>query len=447
MAGEGRIDADELRARLARTAPESLAAFLSRLAEEDEALRDRIETLALGADPAALAAALDHRLKRFRSGRSFITYGESGAFARELQGWLDDVETQLLATDAEAAWKLVDRFIRADERILGRADDSNGSIGGAFRRACGLWHRAAAALPAEPAWVERVHELHAGDEYGTRDALLDHAATLLSELELRRLARIYEREAESAPHDRESYRSLAAGAALGQIACALGDAALYERSVTIRSPHPNPLQRQAIAEQYLRFGPVERAVEWLMRADSADRADFSGKRLELLARAYEKLGDRDALLDARRQISEASFSARVFDAYAALLPPESRAAAREAAIARAERSDRIASASAFLLDLGADERAAAKVLRGRAQLADGPYDALLSLAQRFESAGHPLPAIACYRALTDQILSEKRTSAYRHPQWPPQNRPVVAGSKPASRASGTGSVYFESPES
>ena len=196
---EGLVTSDELRSKLAKAESDALAAFLVRLAEEDDALRERIETLALRSEPSAYAASLERRLKRFRSGRSFISYGESGDFARELCAWLDDVESLLLHVDPDAACKLIDRFIRADQRILDRADDSNGSIGDVSRHACRLWHRAAAALPADPAWVERVYQLHAGNDYGTRDAILDEAATSLSELDLRRLARIYEQEAESAP--------------------------------------------------------------------------------------------------------------------------------------------------------------------------------------------------------------------------------------------------------
>lgn len=414
MAREGRIDSTELRARLAKSSPDELADFLARLAEADDALRERIESLALRAEPSALGASLERRLKRLRSGRSFISYRESGDFARELEAWLDDVEAQLLPSNPETAWKLVDRFIRADEQVLGRADDSNGSIGDAFRRACGLWHRTAAALPAGPAWVERVHELHAGNNYGTRDALLDEAATRLSELELRRLARIYEEEAESAPRDDKHYGALCATAAMGQVARALGDAALYERSVKIRSPQPNHLQAVDIAEQYLRFGPAERAVEWLTRAGGANSGGGPGERLELLAQAYEKVGDRNALLAVRRRICEGSMSARAFNEYAALLPAEQREAARRAALDRAECSGSTVGASVFLLELGEAERAAGLVMRGREQLSSAFYEHLLSLAQRLEKAGYPLPAIACYRALADQILGEGRTKAYRH---------------------------------
>jgi hypothetical protein len=361
--------------------------------------------------PATVAASLSARLKRFRARRRFISYAESGKVAGELAAWLDDVEAQLLGSEPAAAWKLVDRFIRADEQILGSADDSDGSIGATFRRACGLWQRAAAALPADPAWVERIHALHAGNAYGTRDALLDEAATRLSELELRRLARIYEEEAIAAPEGDEEYGALAASAAMGQVARALGDAALYERSVRIRSRRLNGLQAADVAQVYLRFGPVERAVELLVEVDDERIRD---ERLDLLAQAYEKLGDRAALLDTRRQRWEGSLSAKRFREYAALLPPAEQEAARRQALERAERSDAPLAAGAFLLGLGEAERAGALVLRLRERLGAAPYERLLPLAQRLEKAGQPVAAVACYRALTEQILVEGRSTAYRH---------------------------------
>ena len=408
-----RVTPDELRSKLAEVEPNELATFLARLADEDDALRERIEALALRAEPAAYADSLERRLARFRKGRAFISYAASGGFARELDGWLDDVAAGLIAADPERAWKLIDRFIRMDERILGRADDSNGSIGDTYRRACGLWHRAAAGLPADPAWVERVHELHAGNDYGTRDALLDEAATRLSELDLRRLARIYEQEAEAAVGDGTDYPSLSARAAMGQVARALGDAALYERSILIRSPQPNTLQATDIAQQYLRFGPVERAVEWLTRSGDPSERDADG-RLDLLAQAYEKLGNREALIDARRRLAERSLSADAFSAYLTLLSAEQGEAARQQAIGRAERSEDPAGAGLFLLELGESDRASALVLRLRERLGAAYYSQLLSLARQLEQAARPLPEVACYRALTEQILGEGRTKAYRH---------------------------------
>jgi hypothetical protein len=405
---------DDESARLAETRASSLVDFFGRSSQRGYALRKRNHTRTPAGDPAALASDLDRRLKRFRSGRAFISYRESGDFARELEAWLDDVETQLLPADPQKAWKLVDRFIRTDEHVLGRADDSNGSIGDAFRRACALWHRTAAALPADAAWVERVHALHAGNDYGTRDAILDEAATRLSELELRRLARIYEQGAQAAPCDDSDYTAHCASVAMGQVACALGDAALHERSVTLRSPRPNGLQVLDIAEQYLRFGPVERAVEWLMRPDDQGAARDVDPRLALLAQAYDKLGDRAALLDVRRRLAERSLDAKIFGEYAALLPRGEREAARGEAIERAERSSDPVRAGIFLLDLGEGARAAALIVRGRERLSAAYYASLLALAKRLEKGGHPLAAVACYRALTEQILAAARREAYAH---------------------------------
>ena len=144
------------------------------------------------------------------------------------------------------------------------------------------------------------------------------------EPDLRRLAELYEREAE-ATRDDEGYESLAASAAMGQVACALEDAELYERSVRIRSPRPNALQALGIADKYVRFGPVETAIAWLEQAED-DRRDH--ERLELLVQAHERLGDREALTQARRQLWERSLSAEAFEAHAALLPAKARRAAR-----------------------------------------------------------------------------------------------------------------------
>ena len=184
-----RMTSDELRAKLEEVDRDQLASLITQLADEDDGIRDRAEALALRADPAAYVETLRRRLERWERDRHFISYSESTAFARQLDTWLAEVEEELLAVNPEATLKLADAFIRSDRRVLDRADDSNGSIGDAYRRACGLWLVAAAKLGASPTWVDRLHDLHADNGYGVRDALLDDAGTLLSELELRRLAR------------------------------------------------------------------------------------------------------------------------------------------------------------------------------------------------------------------------------------------------------------------
>ena len=376
-----RITSDGLRAKLQDADPGQLVSLLMQLAEEDDAIRDRAEALALRADPTAYADALRRRLARWTRGSRFISYGESTAFARQLGTWLDELEEGLLAVNPAAALKLTEAFIRSDRAVIGRADDSNGSIGDAYRRACGLWLQTAAQLGASPVWVDRLHDLHANNDYGVRDALLDDAQTLLSELELRRLATIYEHEfqTDATRTTAAPYRSLAAAAAMGQVARAAGDAALYERSVRLHSAHPNSLQALEVAKQYVRFGPVDKAVPWLAGPSGSGR-DI--ERLELLAAAHEQLGDPARLLDVRRQLWERTLGAKDLREYLTLLPASERDEARRDAVKKGSRSDDVVVGASLLLNLEEIAHAEAVVWKLRDTLIDIDYSRLIELAKR-----------------------------------------------------------------
>ena len=402
---------DELHAKLKRSDVGALAAFLVQLAAEDATLRGRIEDLALRAEPSAHTSSLDRRLDRLRDGPSPIPERETRAFADELSAWLDDVESGLLDRDPVGAWERFDAFIRADREILSRADDPDGQIRDVFRRACGLWHRAATGLPAETDRVKRVYDLHAGNDCGARDAILDEAASSLFEIELRTLARIYERQVEAEVPSGSPDPRVDASVALGRVARALRDAVLYEQSVRARAPEPSAVQAEDIAARYLEFGPVRRAVEWLTRAPTPPGHPVQ-ERLDLLARAYEKLGDAAALRDVRRRCAEESLSAKRLAEYTELLPHEEREPARRAVLDRACQSDRPVAAAELMLELGEVDLAAATLLRLRDHLGAQRESDVLPLAQHFEQAGRPLPAVACYRALVDQILRDGSTQAY-----------------------------------
>lgn len=228
-------------------------------------------------------------------------------------------------------------------------DDSSGLIGDAFRLACGMWHLAASKLPASPDWVKRVHDLHAANDYGVRDALLDEAALRLSELELRRLAKMYQEKAGAPParkgngkrgdiglsahpdNSERDWEAHSAASAMGQVAVALQDAALYEKSLRIRSPRLNTLQAADVAKKYVAFGPVEKAVPLLEFAQGDDR-DLG--QLDVLAEAYEKLGDSAKLRETRKRLFEKSVSSKDFAAYLVCLPEDERAKAKKSAIAK-----------------------------------------------------------------------------------------------------------------
>ena len=153
------MTSDELRAKLEEVDRDQLMSLITQLADEDDGIRDRAEALALRGEPTAHADTLKQRLERWKRARHFISYSESTAFARQLDIWLDELEEELLAVNPEATWELADAFLRSDRQVFDRADDSNGAIGDAYRRSCGLWLRAAAKLGASPAWVDRSPQL------------------------------------------------------------------------------------------------------------------------------------------------------------------------------------------------------------------------------------------------------------------------------------------------
>jgi hypothetical protein len=423
---------DELRTRLAKLSQERLAQFVATLALDMPELHERVEALALSGDPKSLARLLRKRLMAVKRGRRFIDNRSSRAFAAELSGWLADLGEGLVETDAEAALGLLEEFIRLDGRILGRVDDSNGLIGDAFRLACGMWHLAASKLPASPDWVKRVHDLHAANDYGVRDALLDEAALRLSELELRRLAKMYQEKAGAPParnarrrngergdidlsvHPDNSERDWerhSAASAMGQVAVALQDAALYEKSLRIRSPRLNTLQAVDVAKKYVAFGPVEKAVP-LLEFALEDARNLG--QLDVLADAYERLGESTKLRETRKRLFEQSVSSEDFSAYLVCLPEDARAKAKQSAIAKVVATGDPFKAAQFLLEIGDPESATCVVERASDGLIDVYYPQLLKLAKDLERAGQTLPAILCYRALTEQILTEARSKAYGH---------------------------------
>jgi hypothetical protein len=92
--------------------------------------------------------------------------------------------------------------------------------------------------------------------------------------------------------DKVNLVALHSGVALGQIADALRDPALYERSVLMHSPQPNNRQMKSICEKYLHYEQPEKAMRYLNQAWE-DR--FERDRLELLDKVCLKSGDRKQL--------------------------------------------------------------------------------------------------------------------------------------------------------
>ena len=263
--------------------------------------------------------------------------------------------------------------MRSDEWFFEQADDSDGAIGDAIRAGCSLWLRAAKAHPNQEVaeWIDRVYGLVTADEYGTREALLRHSGLLFDEPSLRGLANRFEADLEKALRVRSTAKGrdfgvFKAAGAIGLIADALRDPALYAQTTLRHSPNPNPLQKQHFAERYIRYGRPAEALAWLKGKWDCWEPD----RQRLLAETYAALGDTARLQAARRAVFDRTGSPSDFEAWRESLTPDARP--RAAAVAR-ERAETLEDpvAGAQLLFAISDDQAAEALLVARHTGVDG----------------------------------------------------------------------------
>lgn len=411
------MNTDQLKQKLDEIDDATLRDFILDLYLHYPELSHNIEALVLFNDPAALGKALGERIQSLRRGHRFIDYRASFDFSRELDALLADIENDLLASSPRHAFDLVDKFLATADTVLNRVDDSGGAVGEVYRQAVLLWLTAAKGWKdAKVDWSERVYQLYRQNDYGVLDPLLPNAQILLTQDQLKQLAWRYEdelRKALTSPEqeDRGDYAALCSSVALGSIAQALHDPALYERSVLIRSPQPNHLQMKDICEKYLQHGQPETAMKYLGQAWDGR---FERDRLQLLDKLYMQTGDRQQLKQIRYQFFQKQQSYTSFKHYLDVLDAQEKETACIEAIKQAEQGDHLLYAAELLLNLKQPGRAQTLVLSRHQELPTYFYDSLLGLAQAFEKANCDLAATACYRALLLDILTQARSKAYGH---------------------------------
>jgi hypothetical protein len=411
------MNVDTLKEKLTDIDADTLRDFILDLYLRYPELSDKIEALTLADDPVALSRVLRKRIASLKRGRRFIDYRASFDFARELEAVLTDIESGLLERSAEHAFDLVDRFLATAESVLNRVDDSGGAVGEVYRQAVLMWLTAAKGWrEANIDWLERIDHLYQQNDYGVLDPLLPNANLLLTPDQLKQLAWRYENalcKALKSPEqeDKVNLVALHSGVALGQIADALRDPDLYERSVLIRSPQPNNLQMKSICEKYLQYDQPESAMPYL---NQAWESRFEHDRLQLLDKVCVQMGDRKQLKVIRSRLFQSEQSYASFTRYLDVLDEDEKEKACSSAIKQAEQSGDISRSADLLLNLGKTERAQALVLARHQELAGCFYDSLLRLAKAFEKADCNLAATACYRALLLDILAQARSKAYGH---------------------------------
>ena len=396
---------------------QTLTSVLIELAADHAAVHQRLVRLQLSNQPKALATVFRKKLAAWKRLTKYVDYSQVGAFGRELQAWLEQVETELMPRDPPEALALAEAFIQGDEVFFNRADDSSGVVGDAIRAACVLWLKAASRCesPAS-AWPDRIATLVAADQYGTREELLRRSDLLLSEEALRGLVSAYEAQLDdalehpTAARARVNWPASRASTALSLLSEALRDPDVLVRAMLRHSPSPNPMQKSTLAEAFLKCGRPEGALAWL----EGSWAHLESTRRDLLAQALGALGRTGEAAVERQQLFEASLAVWDLHAWLDLLPPHEQAPAIEHARELAAAHANPTVVALLLMDIGDDSAAEVALVRDRGAIEGRDYGTLVPLAEALERKGLWTGATVVYRALLVAILDRAYAPAYHH---------------------------------
>ena len=408
---------DNLASFIRQLDAQTLTSVLIELAADHAAVHERLVRLQLSNQPKALATVFRKKLAAWKRSTTYVDYSQVGAFGRELQAWLEQVETELMTRDPPEALALAEAFIQGDEVFFNRIDDSSGVVGDAIRAACVLWLKAASRCESlASAWPDRIATLVAADQYGTREELLRRSDLLLSEDALRSLVSCFKAQFDDALEHppaapaRVNWPASRASTALSLLSEALRDPDVLVQAMLRHSPSPNPMQKSTLAEAFLKYGRPEGALAWL----EGSWAHLESTRRDLLAQALGALGRTGEAAVERQQLFEASLAVWDLHAWLDLLPPHEQAPAIEHARELAAAHANPTVVALLLMDIGDDSAAEVALVRDRGAIEGRDYGTLVPLAEALERKGLWTGATVVYRALLVAILDRAYAPAYHH---------------------------------
>lgn len=344
----------------------------------------------------------------------YYDWREAPTFALELEGAVESI-SESAASPEEGIELLVD-FFEADREAIERVDDSDGAIGAVFRIDATHAFVAFGQQCEDKEWLaDRVLQLVAGDGYGLRDDLLDHARAMFPQASLRAMAdRLWATAEEIPSKDRGAdYRRRQCYGGVKTLARQLGDAPLYEKAMRAAWHGLDGALPLDVAQVYLETGDADAALRLVDSA--AVGARYVSEKDGLLYTIYERQKNRAAWEEVawrifRRERSGATFE-KLLHAIGTkrrntVLRQERKAILEDARLSYAD--------AAFLVETGCLDDAAQYILKHRERLDGERYYQLVPLAEALENGGYPLAATVCYRALTDSILGRAVSRYYHH---------------------------------
>lgn len=394
---------------------EQLASLVRAELPGNERMVERLDLLALNGNASEIERTLSKRLTETLQRVQTTGYRDEDCTRQALKRLLEQIETELLTINPSAAHRLTEQLIESAQTLFEHLDDSSGSIGELLEHAARLWLESArqSAQP-EAETANKALRLFLADEYGAREALLEEANRALSQETLQTLAQRCEQAYENTPPTQspeDKHKQARWLTAMSLIATALRDPALAQRSMLLRSPNPNPLQRVELARKYLDFGDPKGALNWL---DGPWEAIHEGARLRALEATHEALGHAHEVKRLREEQFTNRPSVHALNNWLKALDEPDREQAKHKATEIAHAITDPITGAQILIRLGNEKAAEERIVAQQQKLNGQPYTALIELAEDLEWSDAMRGAIACYRALLEGILIPTRSSAYAH---------------------------------
>jgi hypothetical protein len=356
------------------------------------------------------AKSVKSRIAGLKRGRRFIEYRESNAFALKLERILLDIDT--LSESPRQSIELVAAFIQTDNAVLGRADDSNGSIGDVYRVfACDSFVCHASQCEDKEWLYNVVLKLYAEDEYGVRDSVIANAAEFLPESYLRRMVDEFWPLGEKEAGELKRYHWYLA---IESIARQLKDPELFEQACRAKWPELPVAGHLDIAEVYFDCGFPLVALQWLDKVPT-DATFQLDERQQLLLKVLTELGEKGRAEEVAWRIFRRSRSKARLSLLLNVIGESQHERVVNSEIEVILKSQTLDYVDAsFLVELERLADAERFLLERSAQLNGDYYYQLLPWAKTFEKHERFLVASVIYRALLESILRRAKSKYYTY---------------------------------
>jgi uncharacterized protein (UPF0332 family) len=322
----------------------------------------------------------------------------------------------LLPADPEAAWKLADKVVRGDGKIIESVDDSGGAVGTELNEFCLLWLKAAKALNlGDDYWAPLVMEITEGNEYGCRELFLQSADILLERETLQNIYETYKDRLlnHAGPEDgRYDFTGACFMIHMQETALAMQDPEAYEAAERILYPSPNNLQMKSVIQVYMQFGKFSKARALLEETEWEER--FHSDRDELYQELFEKTGDTEKLLLLKEKKWRENPCLFYLQNYLAAAGPEKEKQIRAEAEQKALSDSDPIRAVSVLIFLDNIEEAEERLLEAGDDYRPVYYPDLLDMLDRLGPDRGLYGQVVLNRLLLNDILDRGYSKAYRH---------------------------------